>query len=158
MNSEALKAVIGIALVVGFIVIIILAVMADKKANEKFKKKIESTYQIKDRLKGIVITSDNSVLLYYPSGSLHGYKKWNLEDIAYVGFATVPANNKTFSFLGDDKKAMKGEYLTPSKKPLMQKTMAAFPLNGMSPDEIFGIIKKYKPDALRLTNGNVSED
>ena len=158
MDSETMKAVLGVALVVGFVVIIVLCVLADKNANKKFQKKIETTYQIKDGVKNLKITNDNCVMLYCPSGSLHGYKKWNLEDITYVGFATVPATNKTFSFLGSDKKAMKGEYLTPSKKPLMQKSMAAFPLNGMSADEIYGLIKKYKPDALRITNGEVSNE
>ena len=64
---------LGIALVVGFVVIIVLCVMADKNSNKKFKTKIETEHQLKDREGNLVITTANEVMLYLPSGTLCGY-------------------------------------------------------------------------------------
>ena len=66
-------------------------------------------------------------MLYLPSGTLCGYKKWNLEDISYVGMNTIPASSCSYCFMGEDMKPMTGEYLTPSKKPLVQRKQSAFP-------------------------------
>lgn len=72
-----------------------------------------------------------------------------------VGFY-VNRGQRSFSFLDSNKKAMKGEYLTPSKKPLLQKGMAAFPMSSGEQDQIYEFIKKYKSDVLKIVNGNVS--
>lgn len=154
MNNSA--PLIGAALVVGFIVIIVLCVLADSKSKKKFMNMIQETYKIKDKSGQIIITSNNEIMLSVPSGTLPGYKKFALEDIAYVGFY-VNRGQKSFSFLDSNKKAMKGEYLTPSKKPLLQKGMAAFPMSSGEQEQIFEFIKKYKSDVLKIVNGNVSE-
>lgn len=156
--SADIKPFIGIALVVGFIVIIVLAVMSDKKANKKFAKKIETTYQLKDKMGNLVITTNNEVMLYLPSGSISGYKLWHLEDITYVGMTTVPATNCAYCFMHDDKKAMKGEYLTPSKKPLLQYKQSTFPARMDDLESVYQFIKKHKPDVMKCKNGTVSEE
>ena len=156
MSSETLKAVLGIALVVGFIVIIVLCVMADKNANKKFMKKIADTYKIKEKSGNMVLTTNNEIMFSLVSGTLNGYKLFRLEDIAYVGFYHR-GTEKTFSFLDENKKAMKGEYLTPSKKPLAQKKMAAFPTNSAEFDQIYDFIKNHKSDVVKIVNGQISE-
>ena len=50
MDKDTLVSILGPALVIGFIVIIVLAVIADKTANKRFDKKIESKYKIKEQL------------------------------------------------------------------------------------------------------------
>lgn len=158
MSPDVLKAVIGIALVAGFIVIIVVAVMADKNANKKFLKKIEETYTLKDRQGNLVITTTNEVMLYLPSGTLAGYKQWHLEDIAYVGMSTVPATSCSYCFADSNKKPMKGEYLTPSKKPLIQKGSMAFPARSRAElDEVYNFIKKHKPEVKKMVNGTIEE-
>ena len=154
MNNSA--PIIGAALVVGFIVIIVLCVLADSKSKKKFMNMIQETYKIKDKSGQIIITSNNEIMFSVPSGTLPGYKKFALEDIAYVGFY-VNRGQKSFSFLDSNKKAMKGEYLTPSKKPLLQKGMAAFPMSSGEQDQMFEFVKKYKSDVIKIVNGNVSE-
>lgn len=154
MNNSA--PLIGAALVVGFIVIVVLCVLADSKSKKKFMNMIQETYKIKDKSGQIIITSNNEIMFSVPSGTLPGYKKFALEDIAYVGFY-VNRGQKSFSFLDSNKKAMKGEYLTPSKKPLLQKGMAAFPMSSGEQDQIFEFVKKYKSDVIKIVNGNVSE-
>ena len=154
MNNSA--PIIGAALVVGFIVIIVLCVLADSKSKKKFMNMIQETYKIKDKSGQIIITSNNEIMFSVPSGTLPGYKKFALEDIAYVGFY-VNRGQKSFSFLDSNKKAMKGEYLTPSKKPLLQKGMAAFSMSSGEQDQIFEFVKKYKSDVIKIVNGNVSE-
>ena len=158
MGAEPMKAVLGIALVVGFVVIIVLCVIADKNAGKKFMKKIQDTYQIKDKQGNLIITTNNEILLSLGSGSLPGYKKWNLEDIAYFGMSTLQRTNCGFSFLDENRKAMKGEYLTPSKKPLVQKGMAAFPARSPEAlEEMYAFVKKHKPDLQKCRNGEISE-
>lgn len=156
--STDIRPLIGIALVVGFIVIIVLAVMSDKKANRKFKEKIENSYKLKDREGNLAITTNNEVMLYLPSGSIAGYKLWRLEDIVYVGMTTVPASSCAFCFMHDDKKAMKGEYLTPSKKPLLQYKQSTFPARRDDLESVYQFIKKHKPDVMKCKNGTVSEE
>ena len=53
MDKDTLVSILGPALVIGFIVIIVLAVIADKTANKRFDKKIESKYKIKEQLGGM---------------------------------------------------------------------------------------------------------
>ena len=106
MNNSA--PLIGAALVVGFIVIVVLCVLADSKSKKKFMNMIQETYKIKDKSGQIIITSNNEIMFSVPSGTLPGYKKFALEDIAYVGFY-VNRGQKSFSILDSNEKTMKGE-------------------------------------------------
>ena len=57
-----------------------------------------------------------------------------------------------------NKKAMKGEYLTPSKKPVTQRGMKAFaPESYEQLEEIYQFIKKYKPDVQKCANGEITD-
>ncbi len=156
--DDTMKAIIGVGLVVGFVIIIILCVIADKKANKKFAKMIEEKYKYKDQAGKLGITENNQIMLEYGSGTLVGYKVWNLEDITYVGMSTIPATSMSFCFMDDNKKAMKGEYLTPSKKPVKERGVKSFGVRGSNTlDEIFEFVKKYKPDVMKIKNGKVEE-
>lgn len=157
--TESLIPLIRIGVLIAFVVIVVLCVMADKNANKKFLKKISDNYKPKDMCgKHLFITENNEVLFELGSGSLAGYKKWNLEDISYVGMSSTNRKMLSFCFMDDNKKAMKGEYLTPSKKPVMQRGMAAFtPESYDQLDEIYQFIKKYKPDVQKCANGEITD-
>lgn len=156
---ESLKPFIGIGGVIVFVVILVLCIMADKNTNKKFLKKISENYKAKDKCgKHLFITGKNEVMLEYGSGTLSGYKLWNLEDIAYVGISRTKLTQTSFCFMDENKKAMKGEYLTPSKKPVMQRGMATFsPEYYEQLDEIYEFIKKYKPDVQKCVDGKISD-
>ena len=105
---ESLKPFIGIGGVIVFVVILVLCIMADKNTNKKFLKKISENYKAKDKCgKHLFITGKNEVMLEYGSGTLSGYKLWNLEDIAYVGISRVKLTQTSFCFMDENKKAMK---------------------------------------------------
>ena len=162
MDKDTLVAILGPALVIGFIVIIVLCVIADKTANKRFDKKIKNKYKIKEQLGGMMVTENKELLMYLGSGTLHGYKLWNIEDIAYVGMDTIKTqatfSGVSFCFLDEKKKAMKGTYLTPSSKPLLQKKQVSF--NADSEDvlySIYDLLKKYNSNLQIIRNGDVVE-
>lgn len=150
---------IGPALVVGFVVILILCIIADKNSSKKFKAKIENEYKLKESMGSISITENNEIMLYCASGTVAGYKLWPLEDVVYFGTSTIPATNCVFCFMDDNKKAMKGTYLTPSKKKLLlQYKQSTFPARSRNNlDEIYAFLKKHKSDLMRCDNGTISE-
>lgn len=149
--------VIGVALVVGFIVIIALATIADKKNVKKFNAMIANDYPVKDRCGRVAVTENKQIIVDCPSGTLTGYKLYNFEDVTHFGIKTIPAADTAFFFTGDDLKPMKGQYLTPSKKPLMQRGQISFPSRKSEMDEVYEFLIKYKPDLKKYVNGIVSE-
>lgn len=158
MGSEQLQTFAGPALVIGFVVILVLCVIADKNSNKKFQKMIETKYKIKDQLGKLCITENDEILMSVPSGTLAGYKLWKLSEVFYVGMNTIPTkasmNMLAFCFMDAKKKPMKGEYLTPSKKPLLQKKMTTFSAADRKElDEIYAFIKKHLPNVGRIENG-----
>ena len=148
---------IGVGLVVLLVVIIILATMADKKNNKKFNAMIESDYKAKDKSGRVAVTENKQILVDCPSGTLVGYKLYNFEDVKYFGFKTIPPTESCFYFAGDDLKPMKGQYLTPSKKPLMHKGQISFPSKKSEMDQVYEFLIKYKPELKKCVNGIVED-
>ena len=133
----------GIAIIVGFIIILVLCIIADKNTNKKFQKKFEEEHQIVDSYGSFMITSRGELLYNLPSGTLKGYKAWNLSDITAVSFATIKKAGRRFSVDDANGKAMKGEYLTPSRKPLKEKAFRQFDVRlGEEVDEIINLIRR----------------
>ena len=159
LMPESIQPFLGIGGVIVFTVIIILCVIADSNAKKKFLKMITEDYKPKDKCgRRLFITENADVLLELGSGTLPGYKKWNIEDIAYVGLSTINRKMVSFCFMDETKKAMKGEYLTPSKKPVTQRGMKAFsPEYYDQLEEIYQFIKKYKPDVQKCVNGEITD-
>lgn len=88
------------------------------------------------------------------SGTLPGYKKWNLSDIAYV--ATYKGE---FSFLDKNGKTMRGEYLTPSKKTLLkEKAYASFSIGIDQINDFVAFVKKHGPHIEHSVGGEVIQD
>jgi hypothetical protein len=52
---------------------------------------------------------------------------------------------------------MKGQYLTPSKKPLMQKGQISFPSKKSEMDQVYEFLIKYKPELKKCVNGIVED-
>ena len=157
---------VGIALVVGFIVILIVCIMIDKKGNEKFKKQIEKQYPVKEAFGRAYVTEKGELLYRLESGTVLGYKKWNISDIAYIAtFNTrissggaISTNMKQFSFLDKNKNPMCGEYLTPSKKPLLEKKQFNFAVENDDVDKLVEFVKKHGPHIEHSVGGKVVQD
>ncbi|MBO4750401.1 MAG: hypothetical protein J5546_08795 [Lachnospiraceae bacterium] len=142
---------LGIVVVVAFVAFVVFLVSLDKKANKKFQAKFESEHHIKEAYGDCFISEEGEFVVKLPSGSLAGYKVWKLSDIAYV--ATYKNN---YSVLDAGQKAMKGDYLTPSKKPLKEKAYKEFSVkSGQSVDAVADLIMKYAGHVQRMQGGKV---
>ncbi len=147
----------GAALIIGFVVILILAVMADKKGNKKFDSMMEEQYPVKDSCGNMFVTEKGELLYYLPSGTLKGYKKWNLSDIGYIS-SHISTYKKQFSICDRNMQAMKGEYLTPSKKPLKEKAYETFDIElGKNIQEYVDFLKKHAEHIQYAAGGKVVE-
>lgn len=144
----------GIALIAGFIVILIVCIIIDKKSSKKFNKDIADQYPSKEAFGLAYVTERGEFLYRCDSGTLPGYKKWNLNDIAYV--ATYKGE---FSFLDKNGKTMRGEYLTPSKKNLLkEKAYASFYIGIDQINDFVAFVKKHGPHIEHSVGGEVIQD
>ena len=152
----------GIALIVGFIVILIVCVMIDKKGNEKFKKQMEKQYPVKEAFGRAYVTEKGELLYRLESGTLLGYKKWKISDIACIATASVriPSSGyrEQFSFLDKDGNTLRGEYLTPSKKALKEKGYASFDIGAGQVNDFVAFVKKHGPHIIHSVGGKVVQD
>ncbi|MBO4863921.1 MAG: hypothetical protein J5517_06125 [Eubacterium sp.] len=154
---------LGIALVVGFIVILVLCIIADKNSNKKFKARFEKENTIVDSYGDYYITDKGELIHYLPSGSLVGYKVWNLSEISYVAITTskmkmsnVRVSSDQLSILDENQKPMKGKYLTPSKKPLKEYGYVQFDIRvGQSFDDVINLIKKHADHVQVMKYGKI---
>lgn len=144
----------GIAIIVGFIVLLIVCIVIDKKASKKFFKEIGEQYPPKDALGSSYVTEKGELLFSLGSGTMPGFKKWNLSDIAYI--ATYKGE---FSFLDKDGKAMRGEYLVPSKKKLIkERAYVSFYIGVGHIDGFVAFVKKHGPHIKHSIGGKVVQD
>ena len=111
----------GLLLIIGFCIIVIIAVIFDKSASKKFEANFKSENPVKANLKDMSITENGKLVFYLPSGTLVGYKVWNLNEIGYIS-----TNRSKFSILDKNMNVMAGEYMTPSKKPVKEKAYKTF--------------------------------
>lgn len=115
----------GIIIIAVFAVIIIWAVIYDKKKKAGFMSDIQKKYEDKilEQVYDGFVTSDGEFFLKYNAGTVGGYKIFKLSDIGYVYSGWDRAlKSWSFSILDSNKKAMKGEYICSSKKvPLVEK-------------------------------------
>lgn len=118
----------------------IVCVMFDKKSIKKFMKDIEEHYPAKESFGSAHVTEKGEFLYRYGSGTLPGYKKWNLSDIA--SFSTYKGR---FSFLDREGNTMRGEYFTPSKKPLKERSYASFYVGIDQINDFVAFVKKHGP-------------
>ena len=141
----------AIIIIIVFVVILVIAFLYDQKANVKYKKMIEEQYPMKAALGDLIVTEKGELLYRLPSGTVLGYKKWNLSDIGYIGFSSVKIRTgavsvrmREFCFRDRDGKILRGEYLTRSKKPLLQKSQFNFDFNGDA-DQLVAFLQRYGP-------------
>ncbi|MCH5270343.1 MAG: hypothetical protein J1E83_06290 [Lachnospiraceae bacterium] len=145
---------VGIALIVGFIVILIVCIMIDKKGNEKFKNQMEKQYPVKEAFERAYVTEKGELLYRLESGTVLGYKKWNISDIARI--ATYRGQ---FSFLDRDGNTMRGEYLTPSKKTFLKEMgYASFNVGVDKVKDYAAFVKKHGPHIEHSVGGKVVQD
>lgn len=143
----------GIIIIAGFIVILVICICIDKNASKKFSKEIREKYPPKDSFGVTYVTEKGEFLYYCPSGTLIGYKKWNLEDVGYIS-----TYRGSFSLLDHNQKTMRGEYLTPSKKKLLkEKAYATFTVG---PDMVYKyveFIQKHGTHIQHLSGGEIKK-
>ena len=142
---------VGILLVGVFVVIVVLAVIADKNTNKKFLAKYEEEHPAKESFGDFRISTNNELLYTLGSGTLAGFKMWKLSEIGSIAIVDLKGAGKQFSVQDRDGNVMKGEYLTPSKKPLKEKAYKSFSI-GCEPDEMIAFIRKYAPDTKFMVN------
>ncbi len=144
----------GIAIIVGFVIILTVAILYDKKNGKKFLKEIAEQYPVKEAFGDVYVTEKGELLFRFGSGTLPGYKKWNISEIAYI--ATVRGE---FSIYGKDDKILRGEYLTPSKKKFLASASAVnFYLGIGKIDGFVAFVKKHGPHIEHTVGGKVVGD
>lgn len=154
LSSEEKITPQGIAIIAGFIIILTVAILYDKKNGKKFLEEIAEQYPVKEAFGDFYVTEKGELLLRFGSGTLPGYKKWNLSDIAYI--ATFKGE---FSVYGKDDKVMRGEYLTPSKKKLLASAAVVNIYIGIGKiDGFVTFVKKHGPHIQHTVGGKVVED
>ena len=139
----------GIFLIVALVVIIVLAVIADKNTNKKFLAKYEEEHPAKDTYGDLRISVNDELLYTLGSGTLAGFKMWKLSEIGSIAIVDLKGAGKQFSVQDRDGNVTKGEYLTPSRKPLKEKAYKSFSISG-EPDDMIAFIRKYAP-GIRFT-------
>ncbi|MBO4883033.1 MAG: hypothetical protein J5570_05960 [Lachnospiraceae bacterium] len=142
----------GIFLIVALVVIIVLAVIADKNTNKKFLAKYEEEHPAKDTYGDLRISVNDELLYTLGSGTLAGFKMWKISEIGSIAIVDLKGSGKQFSVLDRDGNVTKGEYLTPSKKPLKEKGYKSFSISG-EPNDMIAFIRKYAP-GIRFTVNN----
>lgn len=143
---------VGIILIAGFVIVLIVCLWADKNTSKKFSREISEKYQALDSFENMFVTARGELLYYLPSGTLTGYKKWNLQDIAYVN-----TYKGIFSLLDSNKKGMRGEYLTPSKKKLKENIYVSFTVGPDKAMQYVDFIQKHGPHIQHSIAGEVNE-
>ncbi len=138
----------GIALVVGFFVILAVCLYWDKSTSKRFQKKISQEYQAQESFGDFFVTANGELLCYLPSGTLAGYKKWNLSDIA-----CICTDGGSFVLMDSNQKPMPGEYLTPSKKPVLEKAAVNFAVGSKNIGQFVDFIQKYGPHIQHTISG-----
>lgn len=139
----------GIAIIAGFFILLLVCVMIDKNNGKKFAGETAERYPVKDSFENAFVTENGELLFYLPSGTLPGYKKWNLQDIRYI--STFKGE---FSLEDQDKNSMCGEYLTPSKKKfLKEKKYRSFYVGISKVDHYVAFIQKHGAHIQHISGG-----
>jgi len=144
---------VGMALVVGFVVILVVCLVVDRNNAKKFTKEIEEKYPKKEAYGNAWVTEKGELIYYLPSGTLSGYKKWNLQEIGYI--ATYRGQ---FSLHDRNQQTMKGEYLTPSKKKILkEKAYCTFSVGYSEVDKYVEFVKKHGTHIQHMANEQIQE-
>ena len=77
----------GLLLIIGFCIIVIIAVIFDNSVSKKFDAKFKEENPIKANHKNMSITENGKLVFYLPSGKLAGYKVWNLDEVGYISIS-----------------------------------------------------------------------
>ncbi len=140
----------AIIFVVIFAAVIIICVISDKKKNTAFLKEIEEKYPIKESYDKLYVTEKGELLYYFPSGSWKAYKKWNLQEVAYIA-----TNRGEFSLCDSNRKELCGEYLYPGKKFLKESKYKSFPIGSGKIDGLVDFLKRNAGHIQHMSGGKI---
>lgn len=139
----------GILLIAGLVLFLAGCFYIDRRASKKFKKEISEKYPAQDSCNSMFVTAGGELLYYWPTGSVAGYKKWNLNDIACVA-----VYKDSFGVYDANMKALCGEYLSPSKKHVTDRAVN-FPVGGSKAREYAAFIRQHGPHIQYQLNGKI---
>lgn len=139
----------GIILIVALFAFLALCFCIDRRAGKRFLTEIKEQYPAKDSFKDMFVTERGELLYYWPTGSLPGYKKWELADIAYVA-----SYKNSFGVYDANMKPLRGEYLTPSKKHVTDRAVN-FPVGWDKALKYTEFIQKCGPHIQQMRNWKV---
>lgn len=148
--------VLRIVVVIGFVALIAYCLWLDKNVNKKFQAKFEKEHPEKDRLGGFIITQKDELCMLLGSGTLIGFKCWKLSEIRAINTYQRNINGSCYHFHFTDVNGMvmKGNYLTPSRKPVLQGGMDIFDAQSLEElQNIADFVKKHAPNVEHLHNG-----
>lgn len=144
----------GIVLIAVFAIILIWALIHDKKKKSGFMSDVQKKYKDKilEQVYDGFITSDGEFFLKYNAGTVGGYKIFKLSDIGYVFSGWDMATRSwCFCILDPSEKSMKGEYICSSKKvPLVEKNAVNIFISQDVADAYCELIMKHAPHVQRF--------
>lgn len=149
---------VGYVIIAAFCIILFLAIKSDKNANKKFDEEFEKNYQVNDMYGDMFITGKGELLYKLSSGTMTGYKKWNMSEIGYIGTG-IGKHRKEFSLYDHNMNVMPGEYLTASKKKrLKEYGYKQFDIGvGKDIDGYVDFVIKHASHVQRIAQGEVVE-
>lgn len=146
---------VGLLLIIVCAVVIVLAVLSDKKASAKFDEDFKANHPVKTSHGNMSITDNGKLVFFLPSGTLKGYKVWNLDEVGYI--STSSTARSKFSICDKNMQVMAGEYQTPSKKPVKEKAYKSFEVGvGASTQEYVDFLKN-EAGIQHIVDGKLAE-
>lgn len=131
--SQSAKTIppIGIALIVGFIVILVFGIMHDRKKKQRFIKNTAERFEGKVTAKFVskscecFVTNEDEIVIKTNGGS--EYVVCDIEEIvyAYAGW-NMTAKMWEFLLLGENKKSVKGQRFRSTKRKSDKERMGVF--------------------------------
>ncbi|MCQ2534888.1 MAG: hypothetical protein MJ172_10025 [Clostridia bacterium] len=144
----------GLVLIVVCIGVIALAVMSDKKASSKFEQDFKANYPVKVSLGNMSITENGKLVYYLPSGTLKGYKVWDLSEVGYI---STSSGKSCFSICDKNMQVMAGDYMTPSKKNVKEKKYKTFNVGvGASTNDLVDFLRS-EAGIQHMVDGRLAE-
>lgn len=138
----------GWALIIGFSVVLIWAILYDKKKSKQFDNKVDKMFADKKVCgnDALFITSDNELVNRYSWAGVSGYSLYKLDSVKYIISCWDSAANQWYLGLyNEKKKRIVGEAHSSGKKKV-RKAKAGF-FGDSENVELIEMILKYAPNA-----------
>lgn len=138
----------GWVLIIGFVLVLILAVCYDKKKAKKLNEELDA--ELANKIAGtcgnFTVTTDNKLVTRFGAGAGSGYCFFSLDEVAYIMLCRDDTTRSwVLGLYGEDKKLIKGEKFNSNKKKAA-KERAQFFVKGED-IELRDFVHQYVPGA-----------